>query len=275
MERETKKSVLIESSAAMSARLNTVVLQTDLHWHDPERNLNSLSKQIGSLQGEIDLIVLPEMFTSGFTNHPESLNEHDGALDWLKEQASKKQAAVVGSVAMAVDDGFRNRLLFVEPDGVVSYYDKTHLFTVAGEHRRYEAGDKRIVVNYRGWRLLLIVCYDLRFPVFCRNQNDYDAMICVANWPASRRYPWQTLLKARAIENQSYVLGCNRVGIDGNNIEYTGDSMIVGPEGDVLSELPAGETGAVSGVLEHSRLHRFRKKYPFLNDADAFSLSRF
>ncbi|MFT5118931.1 MAG: omega-amidase, partial [Kiritimatiellia bacterium] len=174
---------------------------------------------------------------------------------------------------------FVNRLFFVTPgsdgdgDGELHYYDKCHLFAMGGEHERYQPGKQRSVVNYKGWRFLLTVCYDLRFPVFCRNRNDYDVMLCVANWPQSRRHPWRTLLQARAIENQAYVLGVNRVGKDGNGLEYSGDSMAVNFWGEIVADGPQGKEQLLNATLDRETLLAARKSFPVANDADAFELT--
>ncbi|MGS2718239.1 amidohydrolase [Eionea flava] len=256
--------------------LCVAVIQPDVMWLAPEKNLIHLANLMKLVPQNTHLIVLPEMFTSGFTQKPESVDScgNDGnALQWMKRLAKHHDAAITGSVAYPIKNGnFVNRLLFVTPEGQVSYYDKRHLFAVAGEHKRYTAGTERRIIDYKGWRLLLSICYDLRFPVFCRNQQDYDAMICVANWPASRRHAWRTLLQARAIENQAYVIGSNRVGKDGNGLVYNGDSMLVDYQGHLLADGGDGHECILSSQWSMDHLELARQNFPVAQDADAFDL---
>ena len=256
--------------------LRVSLVQTDLVWHDPAANLKQLASTLAPLAEETDLIVLPEMFTSGFTTHPETVADGHIATRWLIDQAARLKAAITGSIACQVEaaadqPAFVNRLLFVTPEGEVMHYDKVHLFRMADEHKRYQAGGQRTIINYCGWRLLLTVCYDLRFPVFCRNQNDYDGMVCVANWPAVRRHHWRSLLQARAIENQAYVFGVNRVGIDGNDLSYSGDSLAIDFSGETLIDQEGEWLKTVTA--SQSRLQQYRDRFPAWKDADTFSLS--
>lgn len=254
--------------------LRVAAIQPQITWLAPEENLTHLAELIQSVHENTDLIVLPEMFTSGFTQKPESTSRGDQAVSWMKDIAQQYQAAVVGSVAYQQDQNqFVNRLFFVIPDGDVVFYDKVHLFTMAGEHKRYLPGRNRRVVNYKGWRLLLTICYDLRFPVFCRNQADYDAMLCVANWPATRKQAWRTLLQARAIENQAYVVGVNRVGEDGNGLIYNGDSMVIDYQGVALADGYEGKENVLQAQLSATALIRARQEFPVAQDADAFTLT--
>lgn len=274
-------------SKTLDATLHVTLVQPNSVWLDPQANLDHLSHLFVKHISNTDLIVLPEMFTSGFTRQPEPLlanaSDHQPVIDWMKEQAQRYQAAITGSVACEVTvsessaasgdaPNYVNRLLFVTPEGEVTHYDKCHLFTMAGEHERYQAGTQRCIVRYRDWRLLLTICYDLRFPVFCRNTHDYDAMLCVANWPQSRRHPWRTLLQARAIENQAYVLGVNRVGQDGNGLLYSGDSMVVGFAGESIADGAGGQEQVLTASLDKQALERARKDFPVLEDADSFQL---
>ncbi len=273
----------------MANNLRVTLVQTSLHWHDPEANRRQLTEKLSSVKGNTDLIVLPEMFTSGFTNHPENLTSSGNASEWLLEQAQQLGAAITGSVACAIDEGeegylkdvksqnaeeqlppFVNRLLFATPDGQLFHYDKVHLFRMYNEHKRYQYGNERCVIEYNGWRLLLTVCYDLRFPVFCRNRNDYDLMLCVANWPEARRHHWRTLLQARAIENQAYVVGVNRVGVDGKGYRYSGDSLAIDYLGELLIDQPGEWVETVNFNAE--LLTAYRHKFPAWRDADDFSL---
>lgn len=251
--------------------LKVALLQTELVWQDVIANRQQLTAQLQQIHA--DLIVLPEMFSTGFSMQSSEIAEPEGeTLAWLQQQAKQLDAALCGSVATRTNRGCVNRCYFVTPEGSVSYYDKKHLFRMAGEHQAYIAGDQRVVVQYRGWRLLLQVCYDLRFPVFSRNRNDYDVALYVANWPAPRSHAWRTLLQARAIENQAYVLGCNRVGTDGNAIAYRGDSLIVDYLGQPQVDLAPDEAGVLTGTLDLTALRQYQQQFPAHLDADAFSL---
>ncbi|MFN3901247.1 MAG: amidohydrolase, partial [Alishewanella aestuarii] len=231
--------------AVMVPKLRVAMLQTELVWQDTAANLQALSQQLAAAPAA-DLLVLPEMFASGFSMDSAGIAEREPgpALSWLKQQAAHYQSAIAGSLAVRTADGhYVNRLYFVTPDGAVQSYDKRHLFRMAGEHQAYAAGQQRVIVNWQGWRILLQVCYDLRFPVFSRNLGDYDAIIYVANWPAPRSRAWWLLLQARAIENQAYVFGCNRVGQDANGLNYRGDSLIVDYLGQPQAELAPEQSG--------------------------------
>lgn len=251
--------------------LQVAVLQTALVWQDAAANRRQLAQQLQQISA--DLIVLPEMFSSGFSMQSDVIAEPEGeTLAWLKQQAAQCGAALCGSVATRTERGCVNRCYFVTPQGSVSYYDKKHLFRMAGEHQAYVAGEQRVVVQYRGWRLLLQVCYDLRFPVFSRNRNDYDVALYVANWPAARAHAWRTLLQARAIENQAFVLGSNRVGTDGNGVDYSGDSLIVDYRGQPVAELATATAGVLHAGLDYAQLMQYRQQFPAHLDADPFQL---
>lgn len=255
--------------------LNIILVQESLDWHDPAANRGRLAARLARLDAPTDLIVLPEMFTTGFTMDPAAPVEPDAGPthDWLREQAAATGAVVAGSVRHAAADGLRNRLLWARPDGTMAHYDKRHLFRMADEHRAYQAGDRRVVVAVGGWRVCLQICYDLRFPVWCRNRDDYDLLLFVANWPAARRDHWRTLLRARAIENLSFVAGVNRVGTDGNGIAYRGDSVLIDPEGQV--RVDAGDaTGLFRCTLAARELEACRTRFPAHRDADDFELER-
>lgn len=260
--------------------LRVSIVQGDTRWHDPEENRRYYGHLIAPLRDTTDLVVLPETFTSGFSNDAIA-NAEDMAgptVAWIQEQAAKLGAAVTGSVQLRDGDNVYNRMLFATPDGGLTHYDKRHLFSFAKEHERYAAGDKRVVVQWKGWRILLQVCYDLRFPVFARNrfdaaqagQADYDLALYVANWPSVRSYPWKTLLRARAIENLSFVVGVNRVGTDGNQLHYSGDSAVINFLGQPLSEA-ADEEVVSTTTLQWAELLVHRQRFPALNDADAFA----
>lgn len=253
--------------------------QADLHWQDPEANFRSLGTLIGERDRSADLVVLPEMFPTGFTMDPHAVGTAVGPLaaEYLGSGARRSGAAYCGSTPYyrAAAEAFVNRMVLARPDGTTVRYDKRHRFSMAGEDRAYAPGDTApVIAEVAGWRLLLQICYDLRFPVFSRNRPDagaYDAIVYVANWPAPRREHWTTLLRARAIENQAYVIGLNRVGIDGLGLVYSGDSVVLDPLGEALLEL-GGERAAGAAVLSRARLREVRESLPFLRDADAFSL---
>lgn len=261
--------------------LRVSIVQGATRWHDPAANRAHYGGLIAPLHGRTDLVVLPETFTSGFSNGAIGSAENmDGpTVDWLREQATRLDAAVTGSVQLRTEDGVFNRMLFATPDGGLSWYDKRHLFSFAGEHERYAPGDARVVVAWRGWRILLQVCYDLRFPVFSRNrfdvaqagQADYDLAVYVANWPSARAYPWKTLLRARAIENLAYVVGVNRVGTDGNGLHYSGDSAVIDFLGHPVNECMDEEVVATATLIA-TELRGHRERFPALRDADGFTL---
>lgn len=259
--------------------LTLSLVQGATRWHDPAGNRDYYGALLERARGS-DLILLPETFTSGFSNeaihHAETM---DGpTVAWLRERAKDLNAALAGSVQLRVDGKVYNRLLFVTPDGGVKHYDKRHLFRYAGEHERYAAGAPRLIVEWKGWRICPQVCYDLRFPVFVRNRYDrdasrfdYDLLLFVANWPSARRYAWQTLLRARAIENLSYCAGLNRVGTDGNNLHYAGDSAVLDFLGAPLVELGAQEQ-VITVALDPAALAGHRERFPAWMDADQFDL---
>jgi omega-amidase len=254
--------------------LKVSFIQSDLHWENPVENRSQFSKKIQTISDEIDLIVLPEMFTTGFTmNALEAAEPHKGiSFQWMQDQAKLKNVAITGSLIIEEHGNFYNRLYFVFPDGSFQQYDKRHTFTLAGEHEVFKSGNERIVVAYKGWRICPLICYDLRFPVWARNTSDYDLLIYCANWPKKRITAWDTLLKARAIENMSYCIGVNRVGLDGNGHEYTGHSAAY----DVLGERfenPFFESDGISTVtLDMDQLVATRAHLQFLSDRDRFTL---
>ena len=257
--------------------LNISLMQGATRWHDPAGNRDYYGALMAPLKGS-DLILLPETFTSGFSNEAiHNAETMDGpTVAWLRGQARVLDAAVCGSVQLRVEGKVFNRLLFATPDGAVKHYDKRHLFRYAGEHERYAAGAERLIVDWRGWRICPLVCYDLRFPVYSRNAHrggrfDYDLLLFVANWPTARREPWRTLLRARAIENLSYCAGLNRVGADGNGLNYSGDSAVVDFLGQPLVELGAQEQ-IVTVALDAAALAAHRERFPAWMDADEFRL---
>lgn len=262
--------------------LRISLVQGATRWHDPAGNRDYYGDLIKPLANVTDLVILPETFTSGFSN--EAIDKAEGmdgpTVRWIRDQAIALDAAVTGSVQLRTEEGVFNRLLWATPDGELQYYDKRHLFRYAGEHKRYAAGEKRLTVEWKGWRINPLVCYDLRFPVYSRNRYnveregrlDFDLQIFVANWPAARAYAWKTLLRARAIENLCYVAAVNRVGVDGNGLEYSGDSAAIDFLGQTLIET-TGEEGVVGSVISSAELAAHRKRFPAMLDGDTFSLT--
>lgn len=257
----------------MAEKLIVAIIQGDLKWENIPTNLAYFEKKIESLSSEVDLIVLPEMFSTGFTMNAAELAEPlDGAgLTWMRKIADLRKVAITGSLIVHQNGKFYNRLYFVEPDGSYHHYDKRHTFTFAGEDKVFTAGEKRIVITYKGWRICPLICYDLRFPVWSRNTEQYDLLLYVANWPQARVEAWDTLLKARAIENMSYCIGVNRVGVDGNGHHYSGHSNIYDCLGRPLLSERENEFQHEVG-LEKSSLYEIRGKMKFLQDQDNFQL---
>jgi omega-amidase len=259
--------------------LTITTIQSTLHWEDKQANLAMFEKKIMGISEKTEIVILPEMFSTGFSMKPETLAEKmDGeTVAWMKRIAAQKRIVLTGSVIIEDEGHYFNRLIWMMPNGQYGFYDKRHLFAYAGEHEHYMPGNKRLIASVKGWRILLIVCYDLRFPVWCRQmppateggEELYDLLICVANWPERRNVAWKTLLQARAIENQCYVAGVNRVGHDGNNIAHSGDSMIVSPMGEVMYTRQNDED-IYTLTLQKDALEEVRKKLPFLDDADDF-----
>jgi len=260
--------------------LKVTILQTELHWENIDKNLEMLSLKINSIVESTDIIVLPEMFTTGFTMQPEKFSEsmNGKAFNWMKEQAQKKNCVITGSFSCEENEKYYNRLVWMKADGTFSTYDKRHLFSMANEHEHYTAGAKKMVEEINGWKICPLICYDLRFPIWSRNRKgtkaeaEYDVLMYVANWPERRNHPWKTLLLARAIENQCYVVGVNRVGLDGNDISHSGDSAIIDFKGEIKSNISAHEVGVETITLSYKELAEFRKQFPVLNDADNFTI---
>jgi omega-amidase len=262
--------------------LRISLVQGATRWHDPAGNRDYYGHLIAPLHGITDLILLPETFTSGFSN--DAIDQAEGmdgpTVAWLREQSRRLGAAITGGVQIRTDEGVFNRLFFATPDGGLQHYDKRHLFRYAKEHERYASGRERLTVEYKGWRICPLVCYDLRFPVYSRNRFDverpggldYDLLLYVANWPAARAYPWKTLLRARAIENLCFVAGLNRVGTDGNGLDYSGDSAVIDFLGHPLSEATDEEV-VTTTTLPAALLLAHRERFPAMLDADAFALT--
>ena len=254
--------------------LKVALVQTDLYWENTTANLASLEEKIATITELVDIIVLPEMFSTGFTMNPASVAEPMNltTTKWMQQVAAQTGAVVMGSFVAKEGTNYFNRLLWVEPDGTYDFYDKRHLFRMAREQESYTGGTKRIRKEWKGWKICPLICYDLRFPVWSRNVAlDYDLLVYVANWPAIRSHVWNTLLQARAIENLSYVVGVNRVGNDGNGIPHTGDSAVIDFKGEVL-ERKSIEEGILIHTLQREALTTFRDKFPAFLDADEFLL---
>jgi len=259
----------------MKKDLKIALLQYDLVWENPEENRIDFTNHITAITEEIDLFVLPEMFNTGFTmnaeHHFETMN--GDTVTWMQTIATQKNAAICGSIIIKENENFYNRFLFVYPDGEIKRYDKRHTFTLAGEDRVYKKGNRRELFEFRGWKICPQICYDLRFPVWARNTDDYDLLIYVANWPEIRIAAWDALLKARAIENLSYCIGVNRIGLDGNGHPYCGHSKIVDPMGNVVGDLDDNEQSAIISVLSMEELTDVRTKLNFLEDRDSFAIN--
>lgn len=264
--------------------MKVTIIQTALHWEDQQKNLEHFDALVNSIKDPTDLIVLPEMFSTGFTMKPEKLAEplNGPSLQWMAKKAIEKNATLCGSVAVNDRSNYYNRLLWVEPDGKVSTYDKRHLFRMGKEDNHYSPGSKKIIKKLNDWKICPLVCYDLRFPVWSRNTftitnglptASYDVLIYVANWPEVRSYPWKQLLIARAIENQCYVIGVNRIGKDGNDIPHSGDSMVINPRGEIISKTQPNAQSIETVHLDKKYLEDFRITFPVGLDADSFRLT--
>ena len=254
--------------------MKITLIQPDIIWENKLLNLGRLRDLISSAPVATEIVVLPEMFNTGFSVHPYNLSENpfSETFDWMKDIAKEYDLGICGSYIVKENNQFFNRWIFVSPENEVWSYDKRHLFSPAGEDRLFTKGIKRVIFTFRGLRICPNVCYDLRFPVWSRVQKDYDLLINSANWPESRRDVWLTLLKARAIENQCYVAGVNRIGIDGEGIKYCGDSMIIDPKGVIIGSDKMNEECLISGEIFLEQLSDFRNKFPALNDADNFTI---
>lgn len=265
--------------------MKVTLIQTNLFWEDRDKNILHFDTLLDSITEETDLIVLPEMFTTGFTMNPEKFSEtaEGSTLQWLKQKAKQKNAVITGSLAVEENGKYFNRLYWVDPTGKVSHYNKRHLFRMGREDQHYEAGNHKIITEIKGWNICPLVCYDLRFPVWSRNkfkktsdttvESEYDVLIYVANWPEIRNYPWKQLLIARAIENQSYVIGVNRIGTDGNGYNHSGDSVVINPKGEIISFSKPNEESIETILLGKKYLEEFRENFPAGLDADDFNLT--
>lgn len=258
--------------------LKVLAIQANLFWEDPEANRKAFEKIIDQEFNGHDIIILPETFTTGFPVDPNYHSESiDGTtINWMKEISSRYNCVITGSVLLSKENHYSNTLIWMTPDGSFQTYDKRHVFSMGGEHEKIKPGSEKLIVKYKGWNIRLMICYDLRFPVWSKNTYDegfeYDLALYVANWPAVRSYPWKTLLLARSIENQAYMIGVNRVGNDGPGNRYSGDSMIVSPKGEIISQGREGEEDTLSATLSYSELVRFRNKFNVGLDWDRFTI---
>jgi predicted amidohydrolase len=255
--------------------LTFTLIQTNLFWENKAANLAMLEEKILSIKDKTQVVVLPEMFSTGFSMQPNLFAEtmQGETVNWMKKIAAKKRVILTGSLMIEEDGNYFNRLIWMLPNGQIGHYDKRHCFAYANEDKHYKAGNKKMIAQVNGWKINLQVCYDLRFPVWARQQKDdlFDAIIYVANWPTKRSYAWKSLLVARAIENQCYVIAVNRVGNDGNNIEHCGDSMVINPLGEILYH-KQGDEDIFTITLDKTMLEEIRNKFPFWKDADEFAL---
>lgn len=269
--------------------LKVTIIQSPLIWENIEENLRMFSRKISLIKEEPDLIILPEMFSTGFTMNTRPLAEkmHGKTMLWMKQKAMEKECVIAGSIIVEEDGKYYNRLIWQRSDGTAEFYNKKHLFRYAGEQECYTAGNKKLIVDLHGWKICPMICYDLRFPVWIRNKSKaadvkspvfrlppsgYDVLIFVANWPEKRNHPWKILLQARAVENQCYVIGVNRIGTDGNNFSYSGDSMVLNPQGDIISKTKSKEESSETITFSKQELDDWRKAFPAWIDADEFDL---
>ena len=273
--------------------LKITIIQSDLHWENKEKNLELFSQKIADISEQTDLIILPEMFTTGFSMRPELFAETmtGTTIAWMKAKAKEKKCVITGSFICEDKGKHFNRLVWMNAEGTYNSYDKRHLFRMGDEDKYYGHGEKKIIVDLKGWKICPLICYDLRFPVWARNTKiesssknqesrqknecvlEYDVLIYVANWPERRSHPWKSLLVARAIENQSYVVGVNRVGNDGNDIYHSGDSVVLNFKGEAISKIESGKESIFTITLNYKELEDFRKQFPVMLDADDFEIS--
>ena len=261
------------------SNLKVTLIQSGLHWEDKAANLSMLEEKISGVKEPTHVVILPEMFSTGFSMNPGQLAENmeGNTIAWMKEISRKNKIILTGSMIAEQDGNYYNRMVWMLPNGQYGTYDKRHLFAFAGEDNHYTSGSKRLIASVNGWKVHLLVCYDLRFPVWARQQFDesgnfeYDVLVYVANWPERRNTAWKSLLQARAIENQCYVIGVNRVGKDGNDIYYSGDSMVIDPLGEIIYQ-KAHDEDVATLTLDRNHLENIREKFPFWKDADQFDI---
>ena len=253
--------------------IKVTIVQSSLHWENVDSNIEMFSGKLGKFKGKTDLIVLPEMFTTGFTMNAEKNSEtmKGKAVGFLKEYSNKLNSHICGSIIIKSGNKIFNRLILASPSGKIQHYDKRHLFRMAKEHTKYSQGNKHLIVKIKNWRIAFFICYDLRFPVWCRNISNYDAAVFSSNWPMERNYYWKNLLLTRAIENQCYIIGVNRTGKDGNGYEFSGDSAVINPFGKYVIDAK-NKQGIFTAELDMNALDKFRKKFPVHKDADKFKI---
>lgn len=257
----------------MNDTLKIALFQTDIVWENIDANLDQLDTKVANMSDDVELLIFPEMFATGFSMNPsQNFETMEGkVVKWMQNVSKKHQVATVGSVIIKEDHNFYNRLVFSHPSGELEYYDKRHLFTYGGEDKEYSQGNKRLILDYKGWKICPLICYDLRFPVWSRNDQDFDLLIFIANWPKPRISAWDTLLQARAIENMCYSIGVNRVGVDGNKLEYVGHSQVNDMLGKSLVK-SIGKEDVIELVIDKTALKNAREKFRFLNDKDEFKI---
>lgn len=258
----------------MDSNLKVTIIQPDIIWKNARENLARYSDMLSGHSGTTDLVLLPEMFPTGFCIEPKGISETmDGdSVRWMKRTAESLKCAVTGSLIIRENRRYFNRAVFIDQYENMTWYDKRHLFSMAGEEAKFNAGLKRLIVPLNGWRICFQICYDLRFPVWSRNQDDYDVLVYLASWPAARSDVWNALLKARAIENQSYVIGVNRIGTDGNGISYIGESMVIHPKGIITGEFQRATEEIKTFTLSLDEINEFREKFPVWKDRDEFTV---
>lgn len=258
----------------MSENLFISCIQSDLFWENTDQNFNLLSSKFNLLPLDSELVILPEMFSTGFSMKPEKLAEDmtGKSFKWMKEQSARINKIIIGSLIIKENNKYFNRLIAMFPNGEYFTYDKRHLFRMGKEHEHYSRGENKLIFKHKGWRICPLVCYDLRFPVWSRNKNDYDVLIYIANWPDSRREVWKSLLVARALENQCYVIGVNRVGEDGEGLNYAGDTLVISPKGIILGNANEYQNEIINVEISLDELNQFREKFPVMLDADDFKI---
>ena len=258
----------------MKSELSITLIQTNIFWKDISKNINQITKRLEQINNKVDIILLPEMFSTGFTMNPENVYEKmDGkTIEWMKEMAVKHESAIGGSIVIKDKSKFFNRFLFVTPLGIVQFYDKRHTFSYVGEDRKYVSGKNKGIIKFKGWKISLRICYDLRFPVWSRNKENYDLIIYIANWPSPRINAWDKLLPARAIENCCYSIGVNCIGEDPNNNLYPGHSSVYDYFGNLISDKLSNKLSNINITIDRQSLLKYRKKFEFLKDQDTFEL---
>jgi predicted amidohydrolase len=254
--------------------LKIALIQSLLHWENIDKNIQHFDSLLDSIELDTDLIILPEMFTTGFSMNPSKYASEsmEKGLEWMLSKAKELNCTIGGSLMVKENNIYYNRLYYIDSNGILAKYDKRHLFTMGFENQSYSVGEKLVEINVKGWEIRPLICYDLRFPVWCRNTTNYDILIFHANWPQRRITHWDILLQSRAIENQCYVAACNRVGLDGNNIEHNGSSQVISPIGEVLQK-SVNEEKVIYQILSHNLLMETRKNLPFLADKDSFEIT--